>query len=60
MTTEKFLIRVEEAAEMCGIKRSKAYQLIQSGEWPTVKIGRSTRIVTKFIREWVDRKTREG
>lgn len=52
---EKLLLRIEEAARRCSIGRSKAYELVQSGEWPTVHIGRSVRIPAVALQEWVDR-----
>jgi excisionase family DNA binding protein len=41
---DRLLLRVEEAAEMCGISRAKAYELVVSGQWPSVQIGRSRRV----------------
>jgi excisionase family DNA binding protein len=35
---------VEEAAKLVGIGRSKAYELVQSGELPAVQFGRLYRI----------------
>lgn len=50
---EKLLLRVNEAAELTGLGRSKCYELIQSGEWPSIKIGRCLRIPAAGLRDWV-------
>lgn len=49
------LVSVEEAATALGIGRSKAYELIASGELPFMRIGRRTLVPTKALSEWVDR-----
>jgi excisionase family DNA binding protein len=40
MESEKLVLTVEEAAEILGISRPTAYQGIQSGEIPHIRIGR--------------------
>ena len=57
---ERLLLRVPEAAEITGLGRSKAYELIQSGEWRCVRIGRSVRIDAAWLREWVQRLSDEA
>ena len=54
----KLFFRVEEAAEAVGLGRSKLYQLIQAGEIPAVKIGRSTRVPVAGLTEWAEAQTR--
>lgn len=49
------LVSVEEAAAALGIGRSKAYELIASGQLPFMRIGRRTLVPTKALSEWVDR-----
>ena len=45
MDREKVWLRVPEAAELLGLPRTRAYELIQRGELPTVRIGeRSIRV----------------
>jgi excisionase family DNA binding protein len=48
------LVRVEEAAEMLGIGRSKVYEMVLSGELPSVKIGRCRRIPIAAIYAWIE------
>jgi excisionase family DNA binding protein len=39
MDREKVWLRVPEAAELLGLPRTRAYELIQQGELPAVRIG---------------------
>lgn len=50
---EPALIRVEEAARLLSLGRSKTYALVASGELPAVRIGRSVRIPVDQLRRWV-------
>ena len=52
---EKLFLRVEEAAELLSLGRSKVYQLIAAGELRAVKIGRATRVPTEAVREYAKR-----
>ncbi len=45
------LQRISEAARFLGISRSLVYQLINAGDLPTVRIGRTRRIPTKAVLE---------
>jgi excisionase family DNA binding protein len=38
-TTEKEWLKVPEAAELLGLPKTRAYELIQQGELPAVRIG---------------------
>jgi excisionase family DNA binding protein len=57
---ERLLLRVEEAARMTGLGRSKAYELVATGEWPSVTIGRCVRVPLAGLRDWVVRQERGG
>jgi excisionase family DNA binding protein len=55
-TTEKEWLKVPEAAELLGLPKTRAYELIQQGELPAVRIGeRSFRVnrleLEKFLLE---------
>ncbi len=52
---QKLLLRVGEVAEMLSVARSKAYAMVQSGELPSVRLGRSVRVVSAALFEYVDR-----
>lgn len=47
------LLRVEEAARRLSIGRTKTYELMTAGELPVVRIGRSVRIPTAAVEDWV-------
>jgi len=50
---EPWLLRVEEAAELVGVSRSFLYNLISSGQLPSVRIGGCRRIWADQLREWL-------
>lgn len=54
------LLRVEEAAALLRIGRSKLYQLIAAGEIPTVKVGTARRISEAALDQWLRERTRYG
>ena len=53
------LLRPTEAAEAIGVGRSKCYELIASGELPSIRIGGSVRVLVDALRAWIERKTAE-
>jgi excisionase family DNA binding protein len=50
----RLLVRVTEAAEMCGISRSLAYGLVASGTWPSVRFGRAVRVPLGALNRWIE------
>ncbi|PZU05756.1 MAG: excisionase [Sphingobium sp.] len=52
---EPLTVRIKTAVKLTGIGRSTLYELIQSGEIETVKIGRSTFIPYRCIKRLVER-----
>ena len=52
---DPMLLRPAEAAERLGIGRSKVYELLASGELPSLKIGRLRRIPAFALGEWIAR-----
>jgi excisionase family DNA binding protein len=52
---DRLLLRVPEAAELLGVSRSRAYELVYSGEIPAIRLGKSLRIPLQALREWVTR-----
>ena len=50
---DRRLIRVEEAAQALSLGRSKTWELISSGELPTVRIGRAVRVPVRALDEWL-------
>ena len=55
----RLLYRVERAAELCDMGRSKFWELVMRGEIRSVKIGRSRRIPADALKDWVERQTSE-
>jgi len=52
---ERLLYRVGEAAEMLGISRSKAWELVARGEIDSVKIDGARRIAPTALKAYVAR-----
>jgi excisionase family DNA binding protein len=52
---DKLLLRVDEAAELIGLGRTKTYELVASGQLPAVHIGKAVRVATSAIEEFVRR-----
>ena len=50
---EQLLVRPTEAFDAIGVKQTKGFQLIASGDLEAVKIGRATRIPTESVRAYV-------
>jgi excisionase family DNA binding protein len=50
----KLLLTITEASQVLTISRSKLYELLNSGNLPSVYIGRSRRIRMKDIEEFVN------
>jgi excisionase family DNA binding protein len=53
---DRLLYRPSEVGEALGICRSKAYELIASGEIPSIRIGGCVRVPVDKLREWIERK----
>jgi excisionase family DNA binding protein len=52
---ERLLLRPVEAAEAIGVGRSKVYELLASGELPSIRIGGSLRVPVDALRAWIAR-----
>ena len=51
----RMLYRVNEVAEMLGIGRSLAYELVGRGDIPSVRVGsRAVRVPSGAVQEFVD------
>ena len=53
MADQAILLKVEEAARLLSIGRSKLYELLAAGEIPAVHIGRAVRINREALEAWV-------
>lgn len=54
-SVEPICVKVNEAARMIGVGRTKLYQLIATGDVEVVKLGKSTRITVASLRELIKR-----
>ncbi len=54
------LYRIEAAADLLGIGKTKLYELVPAGDLSTVKIGRATRVPLDSLEEYVARLRRSG
>jgi excisionase family DNA binding protein len=57
---DKGLLRIEEAARVLALGRSKTYQLVMEGAIPSIHIGRSRRIPAAALERWIDQRTQEA
>lgn len=53
-TSDHRLMSVPEAAYQLGIGITRTWQLVWSGELPTVRIGRSVRVDPLALRAWIE------
>lgn len=47
-------LKVPEVANELRIARGRAYELVASGEIPSVRIGRSVRVNRRELEEWLE------
>ena len=52
--SSRIAVRIPTAMEMIGLKRSKLYQFLQSGEIETIKVGRATLVIVDSLRQFVE------
>ncbi len=55
----RLLYRPAEAAEAIGVSRSRVYELISSGDIPSIRVGGVVRVPVDSLREWVTRQLAE-
>lgn len=53
-TTQPLLLRVDEAARLLSLSRTKVYELLSAGVLPVVKCGTARRIPFAALRAWVE------
>jgi excisionase family DNA binding protein len=51
---EPLLLKMEDAAAVLGISRSKAYELAAAGRLETVRIGASRRVTREALERFVE------
>jgi excisionase family DNA binding protein len=48
------VVTVPEAAELLGISRNHAYELVKSGDIPALRLGTAVRVRTSTLRELLE------
>ena len=57
----KLLLKVEDAASVLSVGRSKAYAMAASGELPSIRIGRrSVRVPVAALEAWINERAAAG
>lgn len=51
----RVLYRINEAAELLSVSKSRVYELVRSGQLRTVKVGKSHRVPARSLDEYVTR-----
>jgi len=51
----RVLYRIDEAADLLSVSRSRVYELIRSGQLRTVTVGKSHRVPARSLDEYVAR-----
>lgn len=51
---ERLLLRPAEVGELIGIGRTRVYQMLGSGELPSIRVGGRLRVPVSKLREWVN------
>ncbi len=53
MNDHRLLLRPHEAGDALGVSRSKVYELIASGELPSIRLGGSVRVPLEALHAWI-------
>jgi excisionase family DNA binding protein len=59
MVPGQLLLTIPDAARCLAISRAYAYRLVQRGQLPTIRLGRSRRVSRAALEAYVERLTRE-
>lgn len=60
LVPDPICVRVNDAARMIGVGRTKLYELIAAGKIETVKLGKSARITTACLPDLIRRQRETG
>jgi excisionase family DNA binding protein len=52
---ERLLLTVPEMCELCHIKKTLGWKLVQTGEIPSIKLGRLVRVPRAELEAWIAR-----
>jgi excisionase family DNA binding protein len=54
------LLKVDAAAKLLSLGRTKMYELIAAGDVPVIRLGRSVRVPTASLKQWVEDRSKQG
>ena len=54
------LLRIKEAAEMLAVSPVTVYRMCESGELPSVTLGRARRVPESRLAEWITKNSQGG
>ncbi len=54
------LLKVEAAAKLLSLGRTKTYALIASGELPVIRVGRAVRVPVAALHQWVEDRAKQS
>jgi excisionase family DNA binding protein len=60
VSDDRMLLRPAEVSVLLGLSRSKVYRMIESGELPSLRIGRAVRVPRRAFEDWLTRAERES
>ena len=60
MDTERLLLTIPEVAVRMGLGRSLVYQLVMSGDIPSIKLGRARRVPAKALDQFIEERLKEA
>jgi excisionase family DNA binding protein len=55
---ERVLLNAAEVAQILGCSRAKAYQMLNDGELPALRFGKSIRSPRPDLMSWIEKRTR--
>lgn len=57
MNEDRISVRIPEACRLIGVSRSKLYELIDSGDIQTAKVGASRLVLVSSLRSFIQSRT---
>ena len=58
--SSRLLLRAEEVAEALDVGRWKVYEMMATGELPTIRIGRLVKVPRAALERWIEEHTSTG
>ena len=47
-------VKVSDAMKMTGVGRTRAYELVAAGVWPSIRLGRRVLIPVAGLKAWIE------